>query len=104
MQEYLSVALANKEPSIAGFYVDKTGTVIVQVTDVRRAAEAINAVKAEIGASNGRFAAQNRRAAVRANPVQYSFQQLSDWRDLVVDSLLGSHGVVMDDLDEVKNR
>jgi len=35
--------------------------------------------------------------------VAYTFQQLSDWRDAVSDSILGKYGTEMVDLDEARN-
>jgi len=97
------VAIAREEPSFAGVYIDGNGSFVVQVVDPARSGPAESAVRRHTPTTY--LAQQKQRAApIYSANATYTFQQLSDWRDLVVDSLLGANGVVMDDLDEVRNQ
>jgi hypothetical protein len=77
----------------------------VQVADSTRLGAAASVVRAAISSGAILVPREYRSRPVVARKVAYSFQQLSNWRDLVVDSLLmAGDAVIMDDLDEMKNR
>lgn len=96
--------LSRQAPSAAGFYYNGTGiTVRVRrADDGPLASEAIRTL-----AASGRI----RRAGMRGAPAitvesaDFTFKQLSTWRDLAFDNALVSiRGVNSLDLDEVRNR
>jgi hypothetical protein len=101
--EALQWELVRQEPSIAGVHIDSLGNTVVDVTDVALASRAITIVDEALRSSRFRSRART-RGRIITRKAEYSFQQLSNWRELVADSLLGRLGVVMDDLDEAKNR
>lgn len=95
------VTLANDIPQSAGFYLRPDGAVEVFVTDstaVSRARVALqrHLVRGDLGLPPG-----GRAAAVKV--VRYTFQQLSDWRDVAFDSLRENTAFLSLDLDEVGN-
>ncbi len=103
-EEDLFVQLARAEPSLAGFFMDSQGNFVLQVADSTKFDLARSAFRQHLNSNDVHFPKAFLNRPVLARKVKYSFQQLSDWRDLVVDSLLGTRGAVIDDLDEVRNR
>lgn len=99
------LALAKEEPSTAGYYLDASGALVVQVADSLRSASAASAAARLVRLGVIPLTRRYAGARIIGHSVQYRFQQLSDWRDLVSDSLLsGRRGVFSVDLDEVRNR
>jgi hypothetical protein len=99
------VALANDEPSTAGFFLDAQGNLIVQTVDSSRLNNATNAASRRVANGDIALPKKYQNARIIARKAQYTFQQLSDWRDAVVDSVLGiGNGVSSVDLDEARNR
>lgn len=97
------VLLAREEPSFAGFYIDNSGDLVVQVADEtrRRSAEAVVARHRSLTTLG--LPTRYRTSKIQTRKVEFDFQQLSDWRDLATDSILGRYGVVWTDLDERRN-
>lgn len=99
------VTVGREVPGFAGFYRDPaTNDFVVWVADSGSSAVAQSVIArhlatADLGLPRGYHPT---RIVIRKG--DYAFQQLSDWRDIVTDSVLGSLGVVFDDLDEMINR
>jgi hypothetical protein len=98
--------LADASPSSAGYYYDASGTLNVRVADSRDETAAMAHVtklfasRVDLNPGNGRKA--NRFKIVHAD---YTYHQLSEWRDLAFDHVLGTVvGVRTLDLDEEYNR
>jgi hypothetical protein len=97
--------LANDEPSTAGFFLDSQGNLVVQTVDSSRLSNAAFAASRRVASGDISLPKKYQSARIVARKAQYTFQQLSDWRDAVVDSVLGiGNGVSSVDLDEVRNR
>ena len=99
------LAMAQAEPATAGFYLDSSGALVVWVKDSTK----FDHARAEASGLLGSLAPTSslRRAvrSIRLRKADFSFQQLSDWRDSVFVHLLGAvPGVNMDDFDEATNR
>ena len=97
--------MAQAEPATAGFYLDSSGALVVWVKDSTKFDDA----RAEASGLLGSLAPTSslRRAvrSIRLRKADFSFQQVSDWRDSVFVHLLGAvPGVNMDDFDEATNR
>ena len=105
------VQLANEISGFAGYYVESTtGQLVVYVKDSTRDslqnfASAAAAVRSHIALDGLGMPLGQRPAVVRARRADFDFQALSDYRDIVSDSMLGTFpGVEMVDLDEAINR
>ncbi|MBI3568916.1 MAG: hypothetical protein HY084_12025 [Gemmatimonadetes bacterium] len=96
--------LAAVNPSSAGFYLDRSGAMVVWVHDAIEDARSQREVTRLI--MNGRVRAPRGIATpVVVRRAQYTFAQLATWRDVVYDSILfKQRGVVSLDLDETVNR
>ena len=98
--------LARNVPSSAGFYFDESGDLVVRVRDDADAERA----KVEIDAltRTGRVAPPSGLATGlrhRIAGAQFTFRQLSEWRDLAFDNAFTRvKGVNSLDLDERQNR
>jgi len=100
------VALAKEIPGFAGYYVDDQRNIIAYVTDTTRSAQAARtALLRHLSTDNLGLPAKLRTGRIVIRKGEYSFQELSDWRDLATEQVLGTiTGVVYDDLDEARNR
>ena len=99
------VALADESPSSAGFVVDKEGNVTVFVADSLQIGNVSQALQGRISRGDIALSNGSRRALVRAKRVDFTFAQLSEWRDSAFVKLLGKvRGVAYDDVDEAINR
>ncbi len=98
------VQLAMADPAIAGFYFDQNGDVVIQVVSDTGLANAARLVSSLVSSDALKLPYRATMRRVTARKAEYTYQQLSDWRDAVTDSLLGKLGVVSDDLDESRNR
>lgn len=97
------VALGQLEPSIGGFFISEDGALVLLVADSTRLTNARQAFEAS--RLSLLLPARLRAAPLVVRRAQYSFQQLSVWRDTITDVVLGRiPGVVWDDLDERRNR
>lgn len=102
-EDYM-VAIGQEEPTFAGIFLDQDGSVTAYVADSTRLVPARATIQRHLAFDGLGLPAQYRNRPIKILAGHYSFQQLSDWRDLVTDSILGSDGVVLDDLDEAINR
>jgi hypothetical protein len=100
--------IAQEVPSYGGHFLDKSGTLTAYIVDDADINPARGALQRRVQAgASGRLrpppgVAYSRIAILKG---AYTYQQLSDWRDLVFEQLLGKvAGVVTDDLDEARNR
>jgi hypothetical protein len=102
--EDVFVAIGQDAPTFAGVFRDHaSGDLIAYVADsgqfgLVRASLARHIDLGDVGLPKGV------RPPIVIRRADYTFQQLSDWRDVVTDSLLGTLGVVFDDLEETTNR
>ena len=100
--------IAREVPGYGGHFIDATGALTAYVTDMSFSSAARTAVLTRL--ADGRMRLAPRRARTRGFDVKivkgdYSYQQLSDWRDAVFEHILGRvSGVSTDDLDEAVNR
>ena len=98
--------MARDVPGFAGIYLDPAGDtlhILVKDPGPERNAAVERAVRAYLE-SNGTRAFQK----IQVEPAKYDFAQLKEWYDRLMPALLaipgGVPGVVMTDIDEVKNR
>ena len=99
------VSLAKEVPGLAGYFLDSHHNIVAYVAD----STAFDLARAAIGRhlTGGTLGVppKLRVAGVVIRKGDYGFQQLSDWRDLVTEQILGTvRGAVYDDLDEARNR
>jgi hypothetical protein len=99
------VVVGQAAPSFGGFFIDPTtGDIVVHVADSSQFGLAVASLRAHLSDENFGFPRRFRSGRILVRKVAYSFQQLSDWRDIASDSILGRFGADMVDLDEVRNR
>jgi len=103
--EDLFVEIARQEPEFGGYYLDRHHNLIVYVRDSSRFANARAALAQHLAANGLGLPLDYRVASIVVRKADYTFQQLSDWRDLVSERILGVvNGVFSSDLDEAINR
>jgi len=96
--------LAKTVPSSAGFYMNSTGAMVVQVRDQVEDDRARQAMTSLRGSGRVKLA-HGQSTPVVLQRVQFSFVQLAVWRDRLSESVLvNTPGVLTLDLDEVANR
>lgn len=105
-EESAFAELADVAPSAAGFYYDSTGTLIARVRDPRDDPGAIGQIRRLVTThpelNPGGALRATKFKVVRAD---FTYRQLSEWRDVAFDHVLGSvAGVRLLDLDEAHNR
>lgn len=96
--------LARRIPAFGGFYLDTAGDLVVRLTDLGQAPAARAAVAhvlQQLAAERNNPGA--RLPEFRFEPAEYSFAQLSEWRDRAA-PVFGLDAVVALDLDEQRNR
>ena len=100
------VQLANEIPGFAGYYIEAgSGQLVAYVKDSTKGfAAAAGALSAHLATDGLGLPPRVRPSTVRIRKADYDFQTLSDYRDIVSDSILGLPGVVSVDLDEQINR
>jgi hypothetical protein len=101
------VQLANEIPGFAGYYIEAgSGQLVAYVKDsVQKLAGAAASLNAHLGQDGLGIPARQTPRGVRIKQADYDFQTLSDYRDYVTDSVLGTvAGIVTVDLDEQINR
>jgi len=105
-EEALFARLSQTAPSAAGMYYDSLGTLVVRVRDASDDNAASNAVRSMlsamliVGSGRGRAAGD-----VRVERAQYTYRELSEWREQVFDLFFGRDlRVTSLDLDERQNR
>jgi hypothetical protein len=96
--------LARETPSFAGFYLDASGVTILRIADTVELQRGVAAMRQHLLTGDIKLPKNIADRPIVAQKADYSFQQLSDWRDLVYEHILGMDGVAFDDLDEVRNR
>ena len=97
------VTLAADEPSSAGFVIENNELVLL-VTNQARSTAASQALSRRL--RNGEFGLPQfaLRGASGTRIVEFTFRELSDWRDSAFVNVLKIAGVAYDDLDEARNR
>jgi hypothetical protein len=102
------VALANEIPGFAGMFLTPAHELVALVRDTtpQRAGSALatSALRAHVASDGFGLPTRDRPSTVRVLPADYDFQTLSNYRDFISDSLLGSNGVVSVNLDQPINR
>lgn len=98
-------ALARQFPEFGGFFLDDNGDLVIQATDGSRG----NAMRAAVGPllselHPARGGARGRRPSVVIRKAEFSFSQLSAWREQVRAPLFDVEEVALLDLDERTNR
>lgn len=99
--------IAQGVPSYGGHFIDAQGNLAAYVADSAGVAAARNALQLRLNTNVLRLAPRQRGAGNHITILigKYTYQQLSDWRDLVFEHVLGRvSGVSMDDMDEGNNR
>ena len=97
--------LAGQVPAFAGFYFTQQDDVVVHLTDVRH----VPAMRAAMKSMLTNMAAEPGNGRLEAvhiifQTVDYSFDQLAEWREQIEEPLFALDGVVMLDLDERLNQ
>ena len=101
--EQIFADLAQVSPSSAGFYFDEDGQAVVVVRDPNENAAARSFVLDRL--ASRRFAGLPPLTNVVFQEGEYSFSELSFWRDQIFESVfLGMEGVTTLDLNEKENR
>jgi len=98
-------ALAREVPAFAGFYLSESGELTIQLTDLGRSTAmraAMVPFLQQLAADRGNPGARLPRMVFRK--ADYSFAQLSEWRDRIEGPVFSLEGVVLIDLDERSNR
>jgi hypothetical protein len=100
------VNLANEIHGFAGYYIDNTKQLVAYVKDSSSAfSAAATALSAHLATDGFGLPQRVRPKGVRIKQADYDFQTLSDYRDLVTDSIgFRQSGIVSVDLDEAINR
>ncbi|MBV6506365.1 MAG: hypothetical protein ILNGONEN_01940 [Syntrophorhabdaceae bacterium] len=97
--------MAASAPSSAGFYFDSTGRFVIRVRDEIDNDRALAAAAGVAARYSITRAGKPGGLSYSVVPAQYTFNQLSQWRDFVFDSLwLRVPEIQTLDLDEVRNR
>jgi hypothetical protein len=74
--------LANDLPSSAGFFIDTvTGNVIVSFVDSAEGKRAIPQLRSRLSWALSSARARKPQADIVVRPVEFTFLQLSEWRD-----------------------
>lgn len=98
------VQLANEVPGFGGLYLDGT-QLVAWVNDSTKVAALRGALASHLALDGFGIPQNQRPTSIVVKNGAYDFQTLSDYRDIVSDSILGSMtGVVAIDLDESVNR
>ena len=103
-EEEPSAEIAAEVPSFGGYYLDGKGHLVVYVANDQDRSRVINAIARRKAAQRLHIAKRDRGATVVIKKGQYTFKQLSEWRDSVYEHVLSAPGVRFDDLDEAINR
>lgn len=94
------VAIARDVPAFAGYYVDAQHNIVAYVRDSAQFEPARTALVRRLASDRLGLPAAFQAGRIVVRKADYTFQQLSDWRDLATEQILGSiDGVVYDDLD-----
>jgi hypothetical protein len=102
-EESAFARLSEQSPSSAGFYINSQGRLVIVVRDEGEDASA-RSTAASFLATGLISDSRARRSGILIKRGKYTFHQLSRWRDIVFDAILGSvPGVVSLDLDEEAN-
>jgi hypothetical protein len=96
--------LAANNPEFGGWFQDQNGDVSVWVVNPQANAGKVRAAVAQAIAQEPRDAAEKASYAVKVLPAQYSFMQLSDWRDSLSTRFEVYPGMRWIDVDDVRNR
>lgn len=101
--EQIFADIQSEAPTFGGYFIDPGGNLTAYTTSTADGSAAIAAIRRRIGSQVHLPARVS--ASVRVIHGDYTFKQLSDWRDSAFLTLLGKmSGVVYDDLDEKNNR
>lgn len=99
------VAIAQQDSEFAGYYLDRSHNLIVRVRDSTKFAHVASVVAAQISADHLGLPPRFNIGDVRVQRADYTFQQLSDWRDSVTKKVLGSvPGAFASGIDYLTNR
>src|SRR5438094_2826814 len=99
------VVFAQQVPSAAGYFLDAQKNLVAYVKDTAMFGAARNFLAARMASSELGIPRDYPHAAVTIRKADFDFQELSDWRDVIVDSLLPAFSkIVFVDLDEGHNR
>ncbi|MBA3672402.1 MAG: hypothetical protein H0W68_10340, partial [Gemmatimonadaceae bacterium] len=98
------VSLATAIPSFAGYFLDATGQVVVQMTKTEDFGKGVGTVQHRFASHRDAGLRMLSRRPMVARQARYTFAELSAWRDLVYEHILGMPGVAFDDVDEARNR
>jgi len=104
VDENVFVEMAAETPSFAGFYINKSGRTVVRVVDLKDGEQVRRSMMLHVRKEKFQARKDVANGELDVQVAEYSFLQLSKWRDLVFEQVLNMDGVVYDDLDEVRNR
>ncbi|MEX1113232.1 MAG: hypothetical protein WED32_02140 [Patescibacteria group bacterium] len=95
--------LAEQLPGFGGLYYDDSGSPVVFLTDVSRAAAAQSPIRSFLESDLGRVRAAGAISRLRVIPGDYDFRQLAAWHRIIALELKVP-GITMTDIDDSKNR
>jgi hypothetical protein len=99
------VSIGRDAPTFGGLYLTPGHTLVVWGTDSARFGAVSSAVQQHVAADRLGLPPWYQLGAVEMRIGQYTFQQLSDWRDSVSAELLAKvHGVYLSGIDQRHNR
>jgi len=96
--------LSREMPKFAGYHLDKDRNLVVLVKEVADISTAKQKVRSFVNNRYRRASMQFNNAQVTVKNADYSFRELSQWRDKIINSVLDVEGVVFFDLAEDRNR
>ena len=103
-EERRAVELAREIPGLAGFYLDTAGNVVVAIKDRGETKPTQSLLRSKFQRELGRTRVRHPSADVFLQEATYSFLELKEWRDRLMNAnILSVPGVVWLDLDEVQN-
>lgn len=103
--EEIYAAISRDVPAYGGHFLDSNGILTAYATSADAFVATAAAISQRLASGAIKLPPGARRGPVRVIKGEYTFAQLSAWRDSIFLHVLGArNGVVMDDLSEGKNR
>jgi hypothetical protein len=103
-QDAAFVAMSQSVPSFSGYYYDR-GDLVVALTDTTKASSVLALISRSGTGADGTAHPQGRRTGrTRVVQAQYTFAELSQWRDQLFGDVMEMDQVEYLDLDEEANR
>ncbi len=96
--------VAEHIPGFGGIFLDERGRLTVSLVEGEVTTQSVRELGARIATLLSWEDPRLRAGAIRLVPARYSFLQLKQWHDLLSPQIFELEGVVLTDIDEVRNR